>query len=160
EQARRQRQEQLASIVRGIAPDEMSPGVQADPTLAGDDGLSGISVDPRTIRRDDRRAQLMALAGGGPATPARIAAPPQLGMRQQFPAALSEARAPASVQEYELARSQGFEGTFEDWTRQRNQRFSVVEFGGQKYLIDNVGATPPQLLSTAEEETQAAAARK
>lgn len=67
----------------------------------------------------------------------------------------SNAKPPASIEEYQLAVSQGYPGTFESWTRQRNQRFSTQDIGGVPHLVDNVGMMPPRPMSTIDEEVAA-----
>lgn len=67
----------------------------------------------------------------------------------------TEAKPPASIAEYNLAKDQGYGGTFEQWQNER-ARGQVVEFEGAKYILNPVTKeyTP---ISTAAGEISASA---
>lgn len=69
----------------------------------------------------------------------------------------TDAKPPASIAEYELAKSQGYEGTFRDW-QQEMARGQVIEFGGAKYAFNPV-TKEYSPLSTSTQETGAAVER-
>lgn len=69
----------------------------------------------------------------------------------------AEAKPPASIAEYNLAKDQGYDGTFETWLNDRS-RGQIVEFAGGKYIF-NPATKQYTPVSTAEAETGAAVDR-
>ncbi len=126
-------------LVSGLAPDY---NTFQQSRLRGQEFGHRETIADHELPFDQRQAAAQAQS------PAQLAAPQGLGDQVL-------GSGPASVQEYNLAASQGFPGTFEDWVRQRHQRFSVVEYGGQRYMVDNTGVAPPRQLSTLQDEAQA-----
>jgi len=100
------------------------------------------------------KADLIAVMGDN--GPEYVTAPQALN-RQPVSRSASAAKPPASIAEYELAKSEGYKGTFQQWQNER-ARGQVIEVDGGKYILNPV-TKEYHPISTAKSETDAAATR-
>ena len=144
---------------RGLGTDTIPPaGASPEIIIEGFRNMQRISEIQAAgqPQPEINKGDLVSVDGDG--GPVYATARDALGQRPAVGASGSAAKPPASIAEYQLAKSEGYKGTFEEWQNSR-ARGQVVEFEGAKYILNPV-TKEYHRLSTAAGEDEAAASRK